>query len=118
MSRPARRRYGSVPAERASPQRQIRSLLRIELDARPVGFEHGMLLFEQREGGGPDWHVVLLRVPPKEMPAPGTDEMPECAVAAETVEGETLAGRARIVPFRAATDCLRLVGTSPLDRSG
>ena len=118
MSAQAPTPCGRQPAG-AAAGRQIQRLARIELDERAVEFEYGMLLLDGRGRlGSADWHVVLLRVPLEQLLAVAPGSRPECVVAAQTVEGETLAGRARILPFHAAADCLRLVGTSSLERMG
>jgi hypothetical protein len=117
MSRRAPTARGRQLAE-AAAGKQIQPLTRIELDGRSVEFEYGMLLHGRGRLSGADWHVVLLRVPLNDVLAVGSASAQECAVAAETAGGEILAGRARVLPFDTAADCLRLIGTSSLERAG
>jgi hypothetical protein len=94
----------------------MQPLSEIEVDGRPITFDHGMLLLHQMTGDiiG-HWHIVLLRVPPADMLCVGADPEADCAVVAETDRGERLVGWAHPRPFKTAPDCLRLVGISPLE---
>jgi hypothetical protein len=97
----------------------MQPLTEIELDGTPVDFEHGMLLLEELTAGERGhWHILLLRVPPAATLTMEDDPEAACAVVARTTRGERVAGSARLRPFRAAHDCLRLVGISPLEWQG
>ena len=100
-------------------QKELRLLSRIKLDGRQIAFEHGLLLCHRgADNRTQSWHVMLLRVPVQDALCIGPASRRECTVLAMTLDGEWLSGRVRPLPFRSLPDCLRLIGTSPLEDGG
>jgi hypothetical protein len=100
-------------------QKELRLLSRIKLDGRQIAFEHGLLLcYQGADDRTQSWHVMLLRVAVQDVLCTRPASKRECTVLAMTLDGEWLSGRVRRLPFRSLPDCLRLIGTSPLEDGG
>ena len=96
-------------------QKELHPLDTIEVDGQAITFEDGMLLCYPGADAPDDcWHVMLLRVSPREALQIGLPSGRGCTVLAVTQDGKRLSGRARPLPFRSASDCMRLIGISSL----
>jgi hypothetical protein len=94
----------------------VQRLAHVEVDARTLSFEYGLLSTareeEEREDG---WRLLLMHVACDDMLWAEATGKQEAMVWLTTSNGATMVGRARMVVFVTAPDCLRLEGSSPLE---